>query len=77
MKIKMPLIWLFASSLFSCSDPFLEESTSIEIPINILGNIEQEYLTRVNDAGFTDGDQMGVFVVDYINGVAGELTEGG
>lgn len=41
--------------------------------LNIQGVINQEYVTRANDEGFIDGDRMGVFVVDYEDGLPGKL----
>lgn len=41
--------------------------------LNIQGVINQEYVTRANDEGFVDGDRMGVFVVDYEDGLPGKL----
>ncbi len=45
--------------------------------ITISGNIDQEYVTRVNDAGFCDGDDVGIYVVDYEGSVAGTLKSEG
>lgn len=36
--------------------------------LQIDASIQQEYLSRVNDNGFTQGDAIGVYVVDYENG---------
>ena len=35
--------------------------------INLSGDISQEYLTRVDDGGFCDGDQIGLYGVNYTN----------
>lgn len=49
------------------------------IAINISGSISQTYTTRVDDGGFTDGDQIGLYGVNYTdnNSVAGELLDEG
>lgn len=49
------------------------------IAINIDGSISQTYTTRVDDGGFCDGDQIGLFGVNYTdnNTVAGELLDEG
>lgn len=36
-----------------------------DTPINISANIKQQYATRANDGGFADGDNIGVFIVNY------------
>ena len=59
----------------SCQQIELAESPQMDErnAINIQGIIDQEYKTRANDKGFVDGDRMGVFVVDYENGLPGKL----
>ena len=47
------------------------------VPITISGGISQLYETRADDGGFTDGDKVGIYVVDYVDGVAGELKLSG
>ena len=43
------------------------------IPITLGNHIEQEYTTRAGQDGFADGDKVGTFIVDYVNGAPGEL----
>lgn len=45
--------------------------------LQIDASIQQEYLSRVNDNGFTQGDAIGVYVVDYENGNPCALKTGG
>lgn len=45
--------------------------------ISIEGDIEQIAATRVNDSGFSDGDVMGVYVVDYVGATPGTLKTNG
>lgn len=45
--------------------------------IRIAGGIQQEYVTRANDEGFADGDEIGIYVVDYDGTTPGELTVSG
>ena len=49
------------------------------LSIKIEGRISQTYTTRVNDGGFCDGDQIGLFGVNYTsnNLVAGSLLDKG
>lgn len=46
-------------------------------PLSINAVIEQEMATRADDNGFADGDRIGVFVVNYRNGVPGILETSG
>lgn len=59
----------------SCQQMELIEPPQVDerYELNIQGVINQEYVTRANDEGFIDGDRMGVFVVDYENGLPGKL----
>ena len=49
------------------------------IAINISGSIDQTYTTRVDDGGFCDGDQIGLYGVNYTdnNTTAGTLLDEG
>ena len=47
------------------------------LKINLSGEICQQYQTRVNDAGFCDGDVVGIYIVDYNGATAGELQDEG
>lgn len=55
--------------------PSSEEQSSTKI--NLSGEITQVYQTRVNDAGFCDGDEVGIYVVDYDGEIPGELLDDG
>lgn len=72
------MTWLLV--LFVACQPMelLETTQSDERhELNIQGVIDHEYQTRANDEGFVDGDRMGVFVVDYENGIPGKLLASG
>ena len=45
--------------------------------IELLGEIDQVAVTRVNDGGFCDGDGMGIYIVDYKAGTPGTLQQSG
>ena len=45
--------------------------------IALSGEIDQQNVSRVDDGGFCDGDVMGVYIVDYVNGEPGELLDAG
>jgi hypothetical protein len=61
----------------SCSDEFSGVQSGTGQRISLSGDIEQVYMTRVNDNGFADGDVMGVYVVDYVGSTAGTLLNSG
>ena len=65
--------------LTSCytSDEIIEPEMQASPKINLSGEISQVYQTRVNDAGFCDGDEVGIYVVDYNGSNAGELLDEG
>ena len=46
-------------------------------PIILSSEIEQVAVTRVNDNGFCDGDEMGVYIVDYQGTTPGTLQNSG
>ena len=85
--MKRDLLHLLCCSalLFAgCAQDFDEPIPSVPTPdgliaININGSIDQTYTTRVDDGGFCDGDQIGLFGVNYTdnNSVAGELLDEG
>ena len=47
------------------------------LKINLSGEINQVAITRVNDDGFCDKDEMGVYIVDYEGGEPGKLQLNG
>ena len=84
MKLKNTLLAGVAVLLFAaCSDG----NEDLNIPstpgntfaINLEGLISQEYVTRVNDGGFCNGDQIGLYGVNYTdeNATQGTLVSNG
>ncbi len=66
--------------LSACRD----DSMRIDIPLEDIGmevrlqaEIDQLNLTRADDSGFADGDVIGVFAVDFVNGQPGQLSTSG
>lgn len=47
------------------------------LPIQLYNEISQIATTRVNDEGFCNGDGVGIYVVNYVNGSAGTLRPDG
>ena len=45
--------------------------------IELSGEIYQEAVTRIDDNGFSDGDGIGVYIVDYKAGTSGTLQQSG
>lgn len=70
---KIPFLALFI--LCSCAKQLIEYTIPEEHDIlEIAGSISQEYLTKVNDGGFANGDKMGVYIVDYQDNTPGNLS---
>ncbi len=69
---------LTALLLAACKNETPVESTHrAEFKLTLAGEIDQLYLSRVNDNGFADGDVMGVYVVDYVSQQPGKLQASG
>lgn len=80
MKSKHLLIGgILTVVLGACSYEPDEMSVAVDqsCPIQLFNEIEQVATTRVNDEGFCDGDGVGIYVVNYEEGLPGQLvTEG-
>lgn len=80
MKAKHLLIGgILTVVLGACSYEPDEMSVAVDqsYPIQLFNEIEQVATTRVNDEGFCDGDGVGIYVVNYEEGLPGQLvTEG-
>lgn len=63
-------------AFFSCSDAWKEEAAlNNQRKVFVLsGSISQQNESRANANGFVDGDRMGVYIVDYNNGLPGTLS---
>lgn len=62
----------------SCYNDVVEvERFDGDVELKLHGSIDQEYSTRVDDSGFANGDAMGVYIIDYNDGVAGQITDSG
>lgn len=65
MKINRIIACLASGLLIAgCSDYDAQNETGSKTPISIRGDVQQEYVTRANDGGFADGDQIGVFIAN-------------
>lgn len=66
--------------LVGCAeDDFLGHNDGVDDgrKIDLICSIQQEYDSRANDGGFTDGDAIGVFLVDYNGAQPGKLSASG
>lgn len=69
---------LLTGILSSCQDEdTFGAKTPAQMPITLSGEIEQLAISRVNDNGFCDGDEMGVYIVDYEGNTPGILQNTG
>ncbi|MGM9742510.1 MAG: fimbrillin family protein [Candidatus Cryptobacteroides sp.] len=71
------LMVLTAGALAGCATEELKQEVIVpgedRTMISLGGHIEQEYNTRAGQDGFADGDKIGTYIVDYVNGNPGEL----
>ena len=70
MKLRNFTTLCLVAALFICCEKdegFLGNTPGTLHPINISGSIDQEYTTRVDDGGFCDGDQVGLYGVNWLN----------
>ncbi len=56
--------------LSACTDNLMNDVIHSNRTLDLQATIQQDNVTRANDNGFADGDQIGVFVVNYDNGAA-------
>lgn len=70
-----PIALICSLMIAGCADGLFDESDGQQGSdrIEISGDIDQLPVTRVNDNGFCDGDNMGVYIVDYKGGTPGTL----
>ena len=76
MKYRYTLLMLATLCLASCAVKELEPdiiSNDVQVPIALSSHIDQEYATRAGQDGFADGDKIGTFIVDWVDGKPGEL----
>lgn len=68
------MLLLTSCFVVGCQDEeVLNGGNGTREPMNLQAEINQQYVTRVNDNGFADGDHIGVFVTNYSNGEATAL----
>lgn len=67
------------SLLYACQQDEIirHDNDTNGLKINLSGEINQVAITRVNDDGFCDKDEMGVYIVDYEGGEPGKLQLNG
>lgn len=62
--------------LMSCSENDLMENGGVDTAFPMEFDVEYPVLTRATDAGFADGDRIGIFVADYSADVPESLSDG-
>ena len=82
MKKKLLFLFCCAATMVGCTtDPYDLGGGGFEgaMRIEISGAINQQYTTRVDDGGFCNGDEIGLYGVNYSNEntVAGTLVDEG
>jgi len=71
----MGMLWVTLLSLVSCYDDWSSERIlEEERVVNLTGYLQQRNESRANDAGFVNGDRMGIYMVDYVNNQPGVLS---
>lgn len=77
MRKQARMFLLLSLALASCARENLEtDRTAADdspLAVRIGGEIDQIMKTRVNDGGFCDGDAVGIYVVNYEDGMPGTL----
>lgn len=73
------IIGLLILCIAGCAENEIYTQTSEDgqYPVKLQANIDQLNTTRVDDSGFTDGDKIGIFMVDFENGIPGNLKDEG
>ena len=69
------LLGMILCLLVACQDDWSSENIPDQGQmVNLMGRLQQQNESRANDAGFVDGDRMGIYMVDYVNGQPGGLS---
>ena len=69
------LLGMILCLLVACQDDWSSENIpDLGQMVNLMGRLQQQNESRANDAGFVDGDRMGIYMVDYVNGQPGVLS---
>lgn len=80
MKKKYIMLSMAASLLFACSDDSVVQDNLTDCSqtkLSLLAEIDQLNAVRADDSGFADGDRIGVYSVNYVNGQPGVLMATG
>ena len=69
MRTRNQIAMLSVLLLLACADnnSWMDDS-SMDEPLQVMAQVEQQYVTRANDGGFASADEIGVFVVNRENG---------
>lgn len=61
------IIGLLPLLFAACHEDIATEGADHGNAIELCAEVKQDYVTRANDGGFADGDEIGVFIVNYNN----------
>lgn len=81
MKTKYIFLLLSIAGLYAggCTDErvYNPSESNGHYPVNFKATIDHLNVTRADDSGFADGDRIGIYMVDYDNGVPSSLKSEG
>lgn len=58
----LPLLFI------ACHENVMMDAVNSDNAIELRAEVSQQYITRASDGGFVDGDEIGVYIVNYENG---------
>lgn len=73
MKIRRIIYGAFPLLIASCTEDISTQSLVLGDALDLYANVSQQYVTRANDGGFANADEIGVFIVNYNNDEPQEL----
>ena len=73
MRIRQFIYGVLPLLLASCAEDISTESPVQGDALDLYANVSQQYITRANDGGFANADEIGVFIVNYNNDEPQEL----
>ncbi len=78
-KNKLTIYTLLPLLMVGCADHGISSQSedNSSYPVKLRAEIEQINVTRANDTGFTHGDRIGVYMVDFEGGVPGTIVSTG
>lgn len=77
--LNLGLLLLSFLTVFSCmeDEDYVAPTVNSGDKIVIAGEIIQQSRVRINDGGFCNGDEVGIYITDYVDGKPGTLLDEG